>query len=84
MDLNAMVVNRNPDPANQCGLWVGVVAGAWRSSSVHPDNTNNAYDFDGRDGNVNNDNRSNNNNNNNNNNDSVRCVVRAASEGILT
>jgi hypothetical protein len=78
MELKSVLINRNLNPANQCGLWVGAVSGPRRSSSVHPDNTNNAYDFNGRDGNVNNDNRSNDNNN------SVRCVVRAAREGILT
>jgi len=48
---------------------VGADAGPWRSSSVHPDNSNNAYDLNGDNGDIDNDNRSNNNDNN-----AVRCV----------
>jgi hypothetical protein len=69
MELNSVLTNRNSNPANQCGLWVGAVTGTWRSSSVHPDNSKNAYDFNGRNGDIDNDNRDNANNN------SVRCVV---------
>lgn len=70
MGFDSVVINRSPDPANQCGLWVGAVTGAWRSSSVHPDNSNNAYDFNGRTGNIDNDNRDNADNN------AVRCAAR--------
>jgi hypothetical protein len=38
------------------------------SSSVHPNNSDDAYDFSGNNGNIDNDNR--------NNTDSVRCVAR--------
>jgi len=65
----SIVINRSPDPANQCGLWAGAVTGAWRSSSVHPDESNNAYKLNGNNGDIDNDNRSNDNNNN-----AVRCV----------
>jgi hypothetical protein len=41
--------------------------GFW-SSSVNPNNSDNAYDFNGNNGDVDNDNRDNNNN-------AVRCVV---------
>ncbi len=68
MENFSTAINRNLDPASQCGLWVGAVTGAWRSSSVHPDNSNNAYNFNGRNGDIDNDNRSNDDNN------SVRCV----------
>ena len=39
------------------------------SSSVHPNNSDNAYDFNGNNGDIDNDNRSNGNDNN-----AVRCV----------
>jgi hypothetical protein len=49
-----------------------------RSSSVHPNNDDNAYDFNGNNGNVDNDNHDNRNNN-----DSARCVGAAGLEILL-
>ena len=69
MEFDSMVIDRSPDPANLCGLWVGADAGPWRSSSVVPGDSNNAYDLNGDNGDIDNDNRSDNNDDN-----AVRCV----------
>ena len=53
------------------GLFAGLEQDTWIvdwSSSVHPNNSDNAYDFNGNNGDIDNDNRNNNN--------SVRCVGR--------